>query len=215
MKVVVFGATGKTGRHVWRKALAAGHEVTVFARSAGRIGDSGANLRVVQGDVLDAGSVAAAVAGQDAAVVCLGSVNLRDRTTLSAGTGNVVDGLTRGGGGRLVVVSAAGVGESWKQIPLLSRLLFRTLLRNVFSDHHAQERLVRDSPLDWTIVRPGILKDEPAAGACRAGNTDPVGRISREDVADFLVGQLEDGTWTRQAVSISSPVDEAARSRSG
>ena len=79
MKLIVFGATGKTGRHVWRNALDRGHDVTAFARSPHRI-ERAAGLRVVQGDVMDAASVADAVAGHDAVIVALGSRNLRDRT---------------------------------------------------------------------------------------------------------------------------------------
>ncbi len=204
MKLIVFGATGKTGRHVWRRALARGHDVTAFTRSAGKLDGGDSGVRVVQGDVMDAGSVASAVAGHDAAVVALGSNGLRDKATLAAGTRNVVDGMTRHGVERLVVLSAAGAGESWRQIPWLARLLFMTLLRNIHADHEAQEAVVKASALDWTIVRAAILNDEPASGRCTAGNTGPVGRISRADLADFLVGQVNDDAWRKRAVSVTS-----------
>ena len=117
MKVIVFGATGKTGIHVCWEALEQGHEVTAFTRSVGKVEGKGLRLQVTQGTVTDVDSVAAAVASQDAAIVALGSNGLRDRTTLSVGTRNVVDGMVNHGVGRLVVLSAAGVGESWKQTP--------------------------------------------------------------------------------------------------
>ena len=77
-------------------------------------------------------------------------------------------------------------------------------LRHAFADHECQEAVIKQSTLDWTIVRPAVLKDEPATGAITATNTGPITRINREDVAAFLVSQLEDGTYRRQAISVTS-----------
>ena len=125
---------------------------------------------------------------------------------------HVVDGMTRHRVDRLVVLSAAGAGESWRQIPWLARLLFMTLLRNIHADHEAQEEVVKASALDWTIVRAAILNDQPASGDCTAGNTGTVGRIGRADLADFLVGQVKDDAWRKQAVSVTNrPGSRACR----
>ena len=202
MRVIVFGATGKTGRHVCRAALSDGHQVTAFGRSIERLDESG--LELYKGDVLDADSVGRAVAGHDAAIVCLGSTGLRDTTTLSAGTRTVVDAMVDQDVKRLVVMSAAGVHNSWRQIPWTSRLLFRTLLRNLLTDHEAQEAIVEQSPLDWTIVRAAVLKDEPATGTCTATNSGPITHINREDVAAFLVDQLGDAMYSRQSISVTN-----------
>ncbi len=140
----------------------------------------------------------------DAAIVCLGSANLRDKTTLSTGTKHVVDAMVRHDVKRLVIISAAGVGESWAQISWSARLLFKTMLRSLFADHHAQEALVRQSPLDWTIVRPAVLNDQPATGTYTPSNTATAKRISREDLASFLVKQVTDPTFKRQAISVTS-----------
>ena len=204
MRVMAFGATGKTGRQVCLEALAQGFQVTAFTRSAHKIDRQDAALEVAQGDVMDRESVAAALAGHDAAIIALGSNGLRDKTTLSTGTANVVAGMNEHSVGRLVVLSAAGVGESWRQIPWLPRLMFRTLLRNIYADHTAQERLVQESPLDWTIVRAAILTDGPASGRYTPDNAGRVGRISREDLAHFLVGQVQDETYRKQAISVTS-----------
>ena len=204
MRVIVFGATGKTGRLVCQQGLEQGHEITAFTRSVNKIDSSHSNLRVARGDVMDAESVAGAVAGHDAAIVVLGSNGLRDKTTLFAGTRNVVDGMTEHGLGRLVVLSAAGVGESWRQTPWMARLLFKTMLRNLYRDHEAQEAMVEASSLDWTIVRAAILKDSPATGVYSPGNTGKVGHINRADVADFLVKQVTDETYLKQAISVTS-----------
>lgn len=174
MKLIVFGATGKTGQHVWRQAMELDHEVTVFTRSAAKFGNDGPNPRVVQGDVMDRSAVAEAVLGQDAAIVALGGNSLRDKSTLTSGTRNIVDGMERSGAGRLVVLSAAGVGESWGQVSLLAKVAFKTMLRNIYADHVTQEMVVKQSSLDWTIVRAAILKDEPASGQYTVGNSGKV-----------------------------------------
>lgn len=202
--MIVFGATGKTGQYVWRQALEHGHEVTVFVRSPAKIESVDSNLHIVQGDVFDADSVVKAVANHDAAIVCLGSISLRDKTTLTTGTKNVIDGMVRHNIKRLVILSAAGVAESWGQIGWPSRILFKTMLRNCFADHHTQEALVKESPLDWTIVRAAVLKDKEATGDYSASNRVKVGQINRADVADFLVKQVTDTTYSQQAISITS-----------
>ncbi len=204
MKIIVFGATGKTGQHVLRAALADDHEVTAFGRSVDRLDIDDPALKTHKGDVFDADAVTGAVAGHDAAIVCLGSTGLRDKTTLSAGTKSVIDALVAHDIERLVVMSAAGVGDSWQQIPRTSRLLFRTMLRNVFNDHQTQEAIVEQSPLDWTIVRAAVLKDDPATGHYTATNTGPITRINRADTAAALVDQLDDPTYRRSSISVTN-----------
>ena len=203
MRVIVFGATGKTGGHVLRGALDSGHEVTAFGRSAARL-DPEPGLSLFGGDVFDSAAVTEAVAGHDAVIVCLGSTGLRDKTTLATGTATIVAAVAGHEVGRLIVVSAAGVGDSWAQIPWSSKLLFRTMLRNLFADHRAQEAIVEQSPTNWTIVRSAVLTDGPATGAVNATTTGATKRISRADLAGFLVDQLSDDSHTRQAVSVTS-----------
>lgn len=204
MKLIVFGATGKTGQHVCRRAVQQGHAVTAFTRSAGKVDDNTPNLRVASGDVMDSRAVAAALNSQDAAIVVLGSNGLRDKTTLAAGTRNIVDGMTQNEAERLIVLSAAGVGDSWAQIPLLAKVMFKTMLRNLYADHTEQEAVVKESGLDWTIVRAAILKDDPPSGKYTVGNSGKVGHINRADVAAFLVEQVNDSGYSRQAVSLTS-----------
>ena len=90
------------------------------------------------------------------------------------------------------------------QIPWSSRLLFRTLLRNVLADHHRQEAIVESSALTWTIVRAAVLKDDPATGSIVASNDRGTTKINRADVAGFLVDQLTDNAHERRAISISA-----------
>ena len=203
MNIIVFGATGKTGQHVSRIAIEQGHAVTAFTRSVNKI-EPGSGVGIAEGDVRDADAVMEAIAGHDAVIVALGSNGLRDKTTLSSGTKTVVRGMTARGVERLVVLSAAGVGESWGQVPLPARVMFKTLLRNIHADHTAQEAIVTASSLDWTLVRPGILNDDPASGRVVATNEARVERISRADLAEFLVRETSEGSYSRQAISVTS-----------
>jgi len=204
VRLVVFGATGKTGQHVCRKALDEGHAVTAFGRSVAEPGGETRELHAFRGDVFDAGAVAEAIVGQDAAIVCLGSTSLRDKKTLSAGTKNIVDAMVARDVSRLVVTSAAGVGESWGQVSWSVRLLFWTMPRNVLAGHRAQEAIVKGSNLDWTVVRAAVLTDRAGTGNYTKSNTAAMSRISRADLADCLVSQLADPTHSRQAISVTS-----------
>ena len=203
MRVIIFGATGKTGQHAIRCALDAGHETTAFGRSVDRL-DAESGLTLSPGDVFDAEVVADAVTGHDAAIVCLGSTSLKGRTTLTHGTEHIVGAIDRHGVDRLVVVSAAGVGESWVQIPWSSKLMFKTMLRNVFADHQAQEEVVRASAANWTIVRAAVLSDKLQRRAVTASNAGKTSRIHRAALAGFLVDQLEDGAYSRQTITVTS-----------
>ena len=208
MKILVLGASGKTGTHVWQQALEEGHEVSVFVRTASKLEAVKDKVNIISGDVFSADSVAAAITGHDAFIICLGSSGLRDTSTLTTGTRNVITAMNQNNvprlRPRLIVLSAAGVGESWQQIGWMSRLLFKTMLKNVFNDHIAQEALVKLANLNWTIVRAAVLTDKPASGEYRADNTTKTGKIARADVADFLVKQVTDKRYLRQAISVSS-----------
>ncbi len=204
IKIIVFGATGRTGKLVCERILKSGVIVTGFGRSKEKIKNIDKKLLASQGDIFDREQVFQAVTNQDAVIVCLGSVNLKDSTTLSSGTQNIVDAMSRHKIKRLVLISAAGVNESWAQIPFLPRLMFKTILRNIFKDHHKQEAIVKKSSLDWTIVRPAVLNDKPACGKYSASNSAPVRKISRADLADFLIKQVSDKSYIGQAISVTS-----------
>ncbi len=203
MRVIVFGATGKTGELAWRKAIEAGHEVTVFGRSVGRRYRE-ETVAKVQGDVLDAEAVSRAIAGHDAVLVCLGPISTKDRTTLSQGAENIRAAMQSHGVRRVVFISAAGVGESWTSIPWYSKLLFSTMLKTILAEHGREEEILGGGPLDWTAVRAAILTDKPGSGRILASNTAPVRTIPRADVAQFLVDRITAADYRKQAISITS-----------
>ena len=203
LRVVVFGATGRTGEQAWKLLREAGHAVTVFGRSVGqRYADD--PVAKVQGDVLDAEAVSKAIETQDAVLVCLGPASTKDQSTLSRGAANIASAMRAHGVRRVVFISAAGVGESWKQIPWYSKLLFGTMLRKILAEHAREEEVFAASPLDWTAVRAAVLTDKPATGRMIASNTGPNKTIPRADLAGFLVAELISPDHLNRAISVTS-----------
>lgn len=207
MRLVVFGSTGGTGRRLVELALARGHAVAAFVRDPAGLGGEHANLEVVRGDVTDLASVAGAVKGRNAVLSAIGAGAKRS-TLRTDGTRNIVRAMAEAGVRRLVSLSALGVGDSRDILPLHYKyVIVPVLLRHAFADHEDQEEVVRQSPLDWTIVRPGNLTDGARTGAYRHGftATDKATRlkVSRADVAEFMLNQLTDDTYLRGTPGVS------------
>ena len=210
MKVVVFGATGRTGRLLVEGALARGHDVTAFARAPDKLGALRDRVRLAKGDVLDGGAVSDAVDGQEAALVALGvALKKGDPAVNAQGTLNVIRSMQRYGARRLVVLSAGGaqLGPD-PNLPWVFEHVFKPLfLKHAFADLRRMETSVRQSELDWTIVRAsGGLTDGPARGGYRAapGYSLPGGRrIARADVAAFMLDELERRDNVAHALAIA------------
>jgi putative NADH-flavin reductase len=208
MKLLVFGATGGTGREIVAQALEQGHVVTVFVRNPAAITTKHDHLKVVQGDVLDYPSVEAAVQGQNAVLSALGVRKLRKNTILSDGTKNIIQAMERHGIKRFICESSLGVGDSRGQLGWVFNIfVIPLLLRNVFQDKEAQEQYIQQSSLEWVIVRPAALTNGPRTGAYRSGfsPTDRTiaAKISRTDVADFMLKQLTDNSYLRKTSGLS------------
>lgn len=205
MKVIVFGATGTVGRLVVEQALQQGHEVTAFTRNPGRIPQQHERLQVGQGDVTDLEAVERAVSGHDAVIVTLGAG--RKGNVRADGTRTIIEAMERTGVRRLICQSTLGVGDSranlnfrWKYV------MFGLLLRAAYDDHVRQEEYVKRSKADWTIVRPSAFTDGPRSGRYERDLSSARKtklKISRADVADFLVGQLTDATYLHRTPAIS------------
>jgi uncharacterized protein YbjT (DUF2867 family) len=208
-RILVLGATGGTGREVVAQAVKRGLAVTVFCREPGTFESGSGNLRVITGSVTsDAAALAAAMRGQDAVISTLGvGKSFKSGGLIATGAANIVRAMTGAGIRRLIFTSAFGVGETYRDAPLLPRLFIGTLLKDVYRDKAAGETAIRAADLDWTIVYPTGLTDRPAAGKCRSGERlalHGVPTISRADVATFLLGQLDDANFVRKGVLISS-----------
>lgn len=208
MKVIVFGATGSVGELAVKELLGQGHAVTAFARRTSKLKIAHPQLRLLDGNANNAGAVDAAVAGHDAVVIALGAGAARRNRIRSVGTGNIIQAMKAHKVRRLVCQSTLGAGDSWENLNLFWKyVMFGLLLRPAFLDHEVQEQLVRDSGLDWTIVRPGAFTNEPADGSYRldfpASERGLSLKISRADVAEFLACCLNGPRYLHRAVSIS------------
>ena len=208
MKIVVFGASGGTGRELLKQALGKDIEVTAFVRDATKIADiQSPNLAVVSGDVLNGEDVGSAVAGHDAVLFTVGAGPKRT-TIREQGTRTVIDAMNDADVKRLVCLSSFGVGESRADLSFFTRyVVVGMYLRHAFADHERQEAVVKNSELDWTLVRPPHLKEGAHTGHYRHGLDlaygDIEGWISRADLADFMLTQLEDERYSRKAPRVS------------
>jgi putative NADH-flavin reductase len=208
MKLVIFGSTGGTGKELLKQALDQGHNVTAYARNPARIQDiKHASLRVVCGNVLDPAVVESVVTEQEAVLVAIGAG--AQRTTLREdGTRLIVEAMEKTGVQRLLCQSSLGVGDSRTNLPFFTKyIIVSVFLRHAFADHARQEAVVKQSSLDWTIVRPPHLTDGPRTARYRYGfsttDTRINGKISRADVADFMLKQLTDDTYLHQTPGVS------------
>jgi putative NADH-flavin reductase len=205
-RVLIIGASKGIGLETTRQALEAGHRVRALARSAAASGSSNANLEKIRGDALDRRDIAAALDGIDVVIQALGVSSLGDlfrpvslfsdttRILVSAREGQAVK--------RLIAVTGFGAGDSRASIGCLQRLPFLMVFGRAYADKSMQEQLIKDSSLDWTIARPGILTNGLRTGRYKILDEPSEWRngiISRADVADFLVRQIEDRTRLRKA----------------
>jgi putative NADH-flavin reductase len=209
LHLLIIGATGGTGRQLVRQALEQGHEVTAFVRNPQRLKIEHSKLRIVRGDVLDYASVEAAMKGQNAVLCALGHKRVLGPTTiLSRGTQSIMRAMKQCGVSRLICESSLGVGDVVGRLGLAATLLFVPLiLPFYFWDRLRQETLIADSTnIDWVIVRPATLTNGPARGDYRpgfdVGSYIWLSRVSRADVADFMLKQLNDDTYAGTAPGI-------------
>jgi putative NADH-flavin reductase len=200
-KVLIVGASRGIGLETVKAALRAGHSVRALARSAARIPIQDADLEKVSGDALDSDTIRDALRDLNVVIQTLGvDISPRaifERTTLfSRSTRILVDAMKAAGIKRLIAVTGLGAGDSRGHGGFLyDTLAFPLLLKRVYDDKDVQESVIKSSGLDWTIVRPGLLTNRPATGQYRvltAPNEWRFGTISRADVADFLVRQIDD-----------------------
>ena len=205
MKVVVFGASGKTGGLVVEKAKAAGHAVTAFTHDDDGLAIAG--VRVVSGDATDAAAVRAVVTGHDAVIDAIGGSTPWKDSGLEASSANaIVAGMKAAGARRLIVVSALGVHESADQTNFVyGKLLMPTMMRGVVKDKGRMEDEVDASGLDFVIARPAALSDEPENGALRVvPEPEKANHTRRGDLARFLVDQLTSDRYLGQAVTVAN-----------
>ena len=204
MKLIIFGASGQTGRELAKQALANQHVVTAFVRNPAEFEIKHDNLRVVKGDITDYAQVERAITGSEVVVSTLGPRTLLRRIpALVTGIQNIVQAMEKAGVRRLVYTSALGVGDSAPdQNAVFRYLILPVLLGRDYADHETNETTIRKSNLDWIIVRPARLINRARTGQyqvdLRLSGTFPFGRIGRADVAEFILEQVENPTFLRK-----------------
>lgn len=208
MKIAVFGATGRTGRHLVKEALAEGHDVVALARDPMKMGIRHERLRVVRGDVLDPKAVGEVVRGSDAVINVLGRTKGSPKDLLTRGTGNIVAAMKEQGVRRFVSLTGAGVRDAGDRPKIVDRvfgLLLRVLDRDTLRDaaRHAEE--IRSSGLDWVIVRGPRLTEGPKRGTYRVGlvGKNSGTQVSRADLAGFILQQVSNDEHLRRMPVVS------------
>ncbi|MEM7498031.1 MAG: NAD(P)H-binding protein [Pseudomonadota bacterium] len=195
MDLLVIGGSRGIGLETVRAGLAAGHRMRAFARSAGKLSFQDPGFLAIEGDALDADAVAAAAEGADAVIQTLGlpvnrSTVFAPVDTVSRATAVTLRAMERARTRRLLAVTGFGAGRSREAMSALERLGHGAILGKIYEDKSRQERLIMDSALDWTVVRPVILTNRPARGRYQV-LVEPKdwrnGLISRKDVAAFLI----------------------------
>jgi putative NADH-flavin reductase len=220
MKLTIFAATGGIGRQALEQAVAQGHDVTAVVRNAKKLSRE---VRVIAADLAapDPATLVSAVKGADAVLSGLGARSSSDTGVAWRGTRAIVQAMKAADVRRIVVVSAAPIGtvpspgrpNPPKHDPgdgffvrnLLGPLI-KAALRKHFADLAMMEDVLRDSGLDWTVVRPPRLTDGPVTGAYRTAYGQNLLRgllISRADVAHFMLRALRQPETCKRVVGIA------------
>lgn len=207
--VALFGATGKTGRHVLAQALEAGHTVRALARRPESIETTHERLTVIAGDVLDAAAVRETVRGADVVVSVFGQVKGSPHTLQTEGTQNIVDAMRDEGIQRIISLSGGGLpAEQHDQPKTPDRIitwLLKRLSPQVLADAEGHLAVLKASGLDWTVARGPRLTDAPATGSYRVGwvGVNASTQIARADLATFILTQLDDTTFVHELPFVS------------
>jgi putative NADH-flavin reductase len=201
MRLIIFGSTGSVGRLLVEQALQDNHLVTAFLRDPAKLTITHSNLNVIRGDVLNYQSVEKAMKDQDVVLCTLGAGSKGN--VRAEGTRNIIQAMEYNGVKRLICQSTLGAGNSrgnlnffWKHI------MFGMLLKQAYKDHELQENYVTQSKLDWTIVRPAAFTNGRRTGNYHHGfpphEKGLTLKISRADVADFILKQVTQNTYLRK-----------------
>jgi putative NADH-flavin reductase len=206
MKIVVFGASGKTGSLLVEQALKEGHNVIAYVRSAGSIKSENSNLEVVVGNLNEKDKLKKAITGADACISTLGGGSLtKHNPAIIEGIDFIVSIMEEAGVPRFIYMSSIGVGDSRYFMPQPIRfLVVDVMLRVPMADHHINEQRIAKSKLKWTVIRPGSLTDKSQTGNLKHGceKTKLTGNasISRANVAAFILSQLATNQYMNKSV---------------
>lgn len=211
MNITLFGGTGATGQLVIQKALSAGYQITVYARSPQKITINDINLRIVQGELTDIHKIDEAIRNADAVISVLGPDPKLKGLTIADGIKNIVGAMTKLGIKRLVATATPSFKDPNDRFQLsfsLAVFMVKTLMKVSYDNIVLAGKYITASGLDWTVVRLPMLSDKPSNGKVNAGyigeGTIKLFSLSREDLAEFLLKQVEDQKWLKQSPAISN-----------
>ena len=208
MKIIVFGATGSVGEKIVNQALEKGYSVTAFVRNPEKLtSNSHPNSNIFQGDVLKLADVKEAVKNQDVVLCALGDGKIGK--IRAEGTKQIITALKDSTTNRFICQSTIGAGNSYTNLNFIWKyVMFGFLLKKVLPDHNLQEKYIMESDLDYTIVRPSALTDGEISTNYQENFDETVKKlslkISRPDVANFMIQQIDSKKYLKKAVSISN-----------
>ena len=208
MKLVIFGANGKTGTLLTEQALAKGHQLTAYIRRAGALEQQHPNLKIVVGNLNDTDKLREAIKGADACISVLGGSSLfKHAPEIISGIDSIINIMEQEGVKRFIYLSSMGAGESRKLMGMIIRFLIADIMLRVpLADHTANEKRIAKSKMNWTLVRPAGLTNGPKTGRLKHGKTLKVlkgsPQISRANVASFIIEQLSDASYIKSGVWI-------------
>lgn len=208
MNILLFGATGGTGRQVLKQGLEKGYHITAFVRNPAALTIKDKKLFIVKGDIADASQITTSIKDQDVVISTLGvkttNALFHENTIISDGVRTIISAMRNNRVKRFIFVASFGVN---RKIFFPEKLFMRTVLKNIFADIPRQENVITKSGLDWTIVHPARLTNGIYTGNYRIGGELPIGlfsHISRADVADFLLKAASSREFVHKIITISS-----------
>jgi putative NADH-flavin reductase len=211
MKASIFGASGATGTLLTERCLAAGYQVTALVRTPEKFALRD-HVRVIQGDAFDPASVRTMVEGADVVLSTLGARSLKKEDVLERAVPLIVEAMRQTGVRRIIALGSAGALEdslkkqaAWRRW-FVQNIVYNTILKWPVESQRAQWKTLSTSGLDWTMVMPPMLVNSPGRGTYRVdGEALPRGgsRISRADVADFMMQQIGSVQWVGKGVYIA------------
>ena len=213
MKVILFGATGFSGKSILAEALKHGHEITILVRDASKVEIKHKKLTIIEGNVLDPLTVASALHQQEAVIQCLGVGGKGDgkpTTFISDATQVIVDEMQKQNIKRLIAMSNVGAGNSIAFQPwFFTKIIlpyFMKWLKVIIDDKNRMEPIIMNSNLDWTIVRCPNIVDKPSKGTCNAtlDGKDLKLSVTLPDLSKFIIDQLTQTAFIKQAPSVSN-----------
>ena len=210
MKLAIFGATGGTGKQLVEQALAGGNQVVAFVRNLSKLNVRHEHLTIVRGELADQAMIERAVSGADAVISVLGPRGGSENKPITRGTQNILAAMKKQGVRRLIISSTPSASDPNDLADFKFRVLVtlvKLTMRPAYEEIVSVAETVRRSDRDWTIVRASLLNDNPKSGQVRVGylGKGEVGvRLSRADMAEFMLKQVQDTKYLRQAPVISN-----------